>query len=413
MTQNMAVLVASRDGVGAELVEALTQQGMRAEIAVTRGAAEALLADTATRWVAIVDTELPAFDGWQLSQLLQDEHNVPVLLLIPAGLAFQLSPYTHNTRAKEYALKPLSLNELLLRVKAIMLRAGFTLRETEQENRAAAASAAGGLRVVSDAQRSKIVSVFSLKGGSGKSTIAVNMAVGLAQLHKKRVLLIDADLWTGDIAVLMNVSGRFSVADLCWRAITEIENLKQIVARHPSGVDVLQRPLELAVNEQLRTEPLVRALPIYKTAYDFVVVNMSSALDELNLQILDAADVIMLVTTPEIAAITNTARFLEVSRQVGYIDKTQLILNRANSGINAATIEETLHCPVAASLVSDGRAVVESANEGMPLLLRDSAARRPLTQGFVRLVELLAGSAKGKATAPTKNVLSFMRKLAG
>jgi pilus assembly protein CpaE len=156
---------------------------------------------------------------------------------------------------------------------------------------------------------------------------------------------------------------------------------------------------------------------VYKTVYDTVIVNMSSALDELNLQILDVADVILLITTPEIAAITNTARFLEVGRRVGYIDRTLLVLNRANSGINAATVEETLHCPVAASLVSDGRAVVESANEGVPLLLRDPDLRRPLTQGFMRVVELLAGSSTAKnnrkATAQRKNVLSFMRKLAG
>jgi pilus assembly protein CpaE len=416
MTQNSAVLVASPDVVGTQLVASLTEQGIRAEIALTRDAAEHLLADASTRWVAIVDTDLPAYDGWQLSRLLQDEHHVPTLLLFPADLASQLSPSSHGIRAMEFALKPLSLNELLLRVKAIMLRAGFTLHEPTPHPRAGAGAEAAGLRALSNGKQSKIVAVFSLKGGSGKSTLAVNTAVGLAQARQQRVLLVDADLWTGDIAVLMNASGHFSVADLCWRSMTEIDLLQQIVAHHPSGVDVLQRPLELTVNEQLRTEPLVKALPIYASVYDFVVVNMSSALDELNLQILDVADVIMLVTTPEIAAITNTARFLEVSRRVGYIDRIKLILNRANSGINTATIEETLHCEVTASLVSDGRAVVESANEGTPLILRDPQLRRPLTQGFMRVVDQLAGTpSQGtvKAAAPSKNVLSFMRKLAG
>jgi pilus assembly protein CpaE len=296
-----------------------------------------------------------------------------------------------------------------------MLRAGFTLREPSAPS--TAAQAANALQALSRAHQSKIVAVFSLKGGSGKSTIAVNTAVGLVQQRQQRVILVDADLWTGDVAVLMNVSGRHSVADLCWRQMNEVEQLQQIVAHHPSGVDVLQRPLELAVNEQLRTDPLVKALPIYKTVYDTVIVNMSSSLDELNLQILDIADVILLVTTPEIAAITNTARFLDVGRRVGYIDRILLVLNRANSGINASTIEETLHCPVAASLVSDGRAVVESANEGIPLLLHDTHARRPLTQGFMQIVEQLAGSPKAttnrRTSSQSKNVLSFMRKLAG
>jgi pilus assembly protein CpaE len=409
MNRNRAVLVASTDPLTAQLAAALAQQGIRVETAITRSAAESLLGEPETRWVAIVDTDLPAYDGWQLSKLLQDEHDVPMIQLFPAELAFQLSRYTHNSGAKEFALKPLSLNELLLRVKAMMLRAGFTLHEAAHN----ATSAAGGLRAVPSAEKSKIVAVFSLKGGSGKSTVSINTAVGLAQLSQQRVLLVDADLWTGDAAVLLNVSGRFSVADLCWRQMTDIDLLKQILARHSSGVDILQRPLELTVNEQLRTEPLVHALPIYKSEYDTIVVNMSSALDELNLQILDVADVILLITTPEIASITNTARFIEVARRVGYIDKTLLVVNRANTGINAATIEETLHTPVAASLVSDGRAILESANEGVPLVLRDPLAKRPLTQGFISIVELIAGSVTKKAAPPRKNMLSFMRKLAG
>ena len=136
-------------------------------------------------------------------------------------------------------------------------------------------------------------------------------------------------------------------------------------------------------------------------------------MDEMNLQILDVADVILLVTTPEVAAITNTARFLEVARRVGYDRKLQVVLNRANSGINVATIEETLHCKVACRLVSDGRAAVEAANEGIPLLIGDPEARRPLTQGIVSVVEQLAGLGARKTAVPTKNVLSFMRRRAG
>jgi pilus assembly protein CpaE len=195
--------------------------------------------------------------------------------------------------------------------------------------------------------------------------------------------------------------------------MTEIESLKQILVHHSSGVDVLQRPPDLGINEVLRRDPLVKALPIYRTAYDFVMVNMGSSLDEMNLQILDIADVILLVTTPEVTAITNTARFLEVARRVGYDRKLRVVLNRANSGINVATIEETLDCKVACRLVSDGRAAVGSANEGVPLLIGDPEARLPLTQGVVSIVEQLAGIDRRKAVAPSRNMLSFMRRRAG
>jgi pilus assembly protein CpaE len=409
VSSNGAVLIASHDPACLELVTCLAEQGIQAVVATSRAEAEHVLGGTASRWVAIVDGDLPAYDGFHLCMLLQEELGVPTLLLAPVSLAVHLSGYTDSGPTREFALKPLSLNELQMRVKAMMLRAGLALPS-------AAPIVSHGrphspdVRVLPAGGPNKIVAVFSLKGGSGKSTIAVNTSVGLA-MRQKKVLLVDADLWTGDVAVLMNVSGRFSVADLCEREMSELDQLKQILAHHSSGVHILQRPIELTINEQLRREPLVKALPIYRTAYDFVMVNMSPAMDEMNLQILDVADVILLVATPEVAAITNTARFLEVARRVGYDDKLLVVLNRANSGINVATIEQTLQCKVACRLVSDGRAAVESANQGVPLLMRDPQARGLLTQGIVGVVDQLAGISK--AGSPTKNALSFMRRLAG
>jgi MinD-like ATPase involved in chromosome partitioning or flagellar assembly/CheY-like chemotaxis protein len=414
MSSAEAVLIASRDAVCLDLAEVLAKQGIRTAVTTSRDDAEVLLADPEIRWVAVVDGDLPAYDGVQLCRLLQDEHGIPTLLLAPPDLTFHRSAYTDEAPNREFALKPLSLSELVMRVKAMMLRGGFTLVESTPhrliDTAAAESPAIGGL---ASANANQIVAVFSLKGGSGKSTIAVNTAVALSVLREKKVILVDADLWMGDVAVLMNVAGDLSAADLCLREMTEIELLKQILVHHPSGVDVLQRPPELGINEQLNREPLVKALPIYRTVYDFVIVNMNSSLDEMNLQILDVADVILLVTTPEVTAITNTARFLEVARRVGYDRKLRVILNRANSGINLATIEETLDCKVTCRLVSDGRSAVGSANEGIPLLIGDPEARLPLTQGVVSIVDELAGIDHRKAIVPNRNMLSFIRKLAG
>ncbi|HLZ31829.1 MAG TPA: AAA family ATPase [Chloroflexota bacterium] len=412
MSSTEAVLIASRDTVCLDLVPVLARQGIRTAVATSRRDAEQLLADTSTRWVAIVDGDLPAYDGAQLCSLLQDGFGIPILLLASYALASHLSAFTDKAPNREFALKPLSLNELVLRVKAMMLRGGFTLAESAPPGSVHGTSESPAGALVNE-NRSQIVAVFSLKGGSGKSTIAVNTAVGLAMRRHKKVMLVDADLWTGDVAVLMNVAGSFSIADLCQREMTEIESLKQILVKHSSGVDILQRPEDLLINEGLRREPLVKALSIYRSVYDFVVVNMSPSMDEMNLQILDVADVILLVTTPEVAAITNTARFLEVARRVGYDRKLQVVLNRANSGIDISIIEETLGCEVPCRLVSDGRAAVDSANEGVPVVMSDPQALRPLTRGIVNIVELLAGNETSNAAVPSKNVLSFMRKRAG
>ena len=223
-------MIASRDAVCLALVARLAKHGIRTAVATSRREAEELLADTATRWVAIVDGDLPAYDGAQLCSLLQDGFGIPILLLASYGLASHLSAYTDKAPNREFALKPLSLNELVLRTKAMMLRAGFTLVEPAPAGSGDKSSDSSRGGAQTNDRRNQIVAVFSLKGGSGKSTIAVNTAVGLAMLRQKKVMLVDADLWTGDVAVLMNVSGTFSIADLCQREMTEIESLKQILS---------------------------------------------------------------------------------------------------------------------------------------------------------------------------------------
>src|SRR5438132_6832015 len=169
MNQTGAVLIASRDPRCLELVAALAELGVAAEVATDREAAERLVSNSASRWVAVVDGDLPAYDGWQICQLLQVDHSIPCLQLFPASLAFQLAPLTHNSRAQEFALKPLSLNELVLRVKALMLRAGISLHDNRQDSvgRRRTPSSVPNLHVVPTRQ-SKIIAVFSLKGGAGK-----------------------------------------------------------------------------------------------------------------------------------------------------------------------------------------------------------------------------------------------------
>jgi pilus assembly protein CpaE len=300
---------------------------------------------------------------------------------------------------QEFARKPIALAELVLRVKALMVRAGDELVEIPVVS-------ARPARI-----RGQATAVFSLKGGVGKSTIATNTAVGLALYYPQRVLLVDADLWGGDIATLLNVTSDRSVADICWRGITEIESLQRMLAKHPSGVEILQRPPDLQNVEQLNIAPFVQSLSTFLDSFDHVIVNLSSSLDEMNLQILDLADRILMVTTPEIAAIANTSRFMHVARQVSYADKVMPVVNRANSGISIGVIEEALEMPISQTIVSNGRLAVETANAGTSVFLHDPHGRHQMTRDLLRLVERIAGrpSTTSKAKAP---VLPFFGKRA-
>ena len=140
--------------------------------------------------------------------------------------------------------------------------------------------------------------MFSNKGGVGKSTIAMNLAVGLRRLHGDRVLLVDADLYYGDLEPLLDAQGRHTIADLCIRQSREPDSLMGLTTAHASGISFLPRPAEMARIETLDMSLLVQALPVYASLFDHVVVNMSTALDEFNLSILEAAHRIVVITTP-------------------------------------------------------------------------------------------------------------------
>jgi len=167
--------------------------------------------------------------------------------------------------------------------------------------------------------------------------------------------------------------------------------VQQVVVEHPSGVWILLRPPDPAMVDRIDPTAVTRAAALYRQLYDYVIVDTHPAFDEMNLQLLDAADRILVVTTPELSATANTSSFLQIADSLGYKGKVTLVLNRANSGIRLDALEETLGMPITSTVVSAGRFVVESANEGASLFARDPTMKEKVTRDMMQLLEHFAG----------------------
>jgi Flp pilus assembly CpaE family ATPase len=128
--------------------------------------------------------------------------------------------------------------------------------------------------------------------------------------------------------------------------------------------------------------------------YDYVLADTGPTLDEINLEILQAADRILLVTTPELTSIHNCARFLGLAETLGYLQKVQLVVNRANSGVDLDALQGTLGIPVFSRLISSGKLVVDAANQGTSVFARDPGEHDQFTQNIVALAERVAGSGR-------------------
>jgi pilus assembly protein CpaE len=247
---------------------------------------------------------------------------------------------------------------------------------------------------------SRIYSVFAPKGGVGKTTIAFNLAVALGQADQ-RTVLIDGSLQFGDLRSLLKVPvDAPSILDLPTDRVAE-SDLQDVLWRDPSGIDILLAPPRVEMAEMVTARDLDKILSLLRRVYGSIVIDMSSALNDINLSFLDLSDTIVEIVTYDSTTIHNTIAVADAFRMIGYpASKVRYLVNRADSpgGIDPGDLERALGRVPEHRVVSDGRLVVQSNNEGVPFVLADPNA--PISQDLTRIAsELLAANGIVRATA--------------
>jgi MinD-like ATPase involved in chromosome partitioning or flagellar assembly len=382
------VILVTRDPQVRFVTSTLQADGISSRSVSSTRELQRALGGPKTRCVAVLDGELVSDPNFPAAEFFERLRTVPLLVLLPAEGNVNGASDPERAQVEEYARKPIVPSVLALRIKALILASGLALPTTTQS--AAAPTPERGPLDMPDDPRGQLTVVFSVKGGSGKSTIASNLAVGLASLYSFQTLLVDANLWFGDIGVLLNLTSTRSSFDVCTED-ADIFALPKAVVPHSSGASVLLRPPDPLSVEKLKLKSFVDALERYRSLYEHVIVDTAPALDELNLDLLENATRILLVVTPEMGALHNTARFLGLAERLGISKKLSLVLNRSNSGINSDDLQRTLGIAVASGVVSAGRVMLDAVNEGTTLIAMDPGRRERITQDLVSIVEMVAG----------------------
>ena len=344
--------------------------------------------------VILMDINMPDMDGIAATeQLSANVPNAAVVMMSVQGEADYLRR-SMLAGAREFLVKPFSSDELTASIRQV------SARERDKQTRLAAvpvpagATATAGARVNGAGDPGLVVAVFSPKGGVGRTTVAVNLAVAAATELGRKVVIMDGSFQFGDVGVLLNLNPKSkSIADL----VPELEagsldSLDTFLINHTAGISVLLAPPSPETAEMITAAGVKTVLDRLREDYDIVVVDCTSYFNDTTLAILDTADVILTMLSLEITSIKNMRLFLEVAEQLGYEQrKVRLVLNRANSalGIRVADVEHSIGRKVDDTIVSDGRSVVYALNRGVPFFLSNREAQ--VSQDILRLARSVVG----------------------
>jgi pilus assembly protein CpaE len=260
-----------------------------------------------------------------------------------------------------------------------------------------------------------VAAVFSPKGGVGRTTVAVNMAVAAATELGKKVVVVDGSFQFGDVGVLLNLNPKNkSIADLVpelEQAGEGVESIDTFVINHSAGIRVLLAPPSPEMAELITPSGIRRVIEALRRNPDLVIVDCTSQFNDTTLSILDAADVVLTMLSLEITSIKNMRLFLEVADQLGYESgKVRLVLNRADSalGIRIQDVEHSIGRKVDETIVSDGRSVVYALNRGVPFFLSNREAQ--VSQDILRLAKSVVGEGSPVAATTAEPQKSTQKK---
>jgi len=308
----------------------------------------------------IVDKMMPGMDGYEVVRRIRRDpqfSQLPILILT-AESDLEGKIHAFDVGADDYLNKPFAPEELMARMAALIRRSHVSNGSAPDPN----------------GKRSpRIVAVHSLRGGIGSTTLAVNMAIALRNLWSAPTLLLDLVLLSGHVNLFLDRRVRHTLASLHGYALEDIDDqlLRSLVHDYENGMEFIAAPETPSQAELVTREALAQALTVLKPSYDYIVVDLPHDFGEMSLEILDQADIILLLVAPELASLRAAALTVDTYDKLEYdLEKVRLVLNRpfAEAGVGPMDIFRALKHPIAVELPYAGVRCVQAINNGQPLL---------------------------------------------
>lgn len=258
--------------------------------------------------------------------------------------------------------------------------------------------------------KSKVITVFSSKGGVGRTTVATNLAIKLAQ-KKRKVAILDFDMEFGEVASSMRIETRDTISELLQeQSSPNADTIRKYMSMHSSGITILSAPASPEFADHISSSQIEKIISVLRTYYDYLIIDTSMGFNSINLSCFDASSMILYVTGMDLATLRRTKKGLSIVNSLVGDEKIRLLVAKEEpSRVKLRDVSKALEFPLWYSIPYEHKIALEAVNQGVPMVMDSPSSK--VSKAYQKIANEIDQSDSPKEKDERTNILGgFSRK---